>query len=404
MRKTVIFVSLILLCVLMCSCQGEQDTENHSIHGTQNAQSENSSDNGSSDVTPNTPPSQNAPRLSKEFDVVTPFSHGRALVKIKGDDNRFLYIDNEGNVLFELFEDLIACDAKATWTAKTYKSGLMLISDPYGMEWITVCGKDGTLFRAEDYGLSVFSDIAADDGYIIAYGTDKVGILNADLEWIVEPSSDFAKYFPYGYHGTTYYKDHIIYSKVGNVRIDITTGAAEDYRLVDASIFYDDVPENWKAEYDGYYFYINISEVTKEIRLSLDDIQADKIDCEGAKFVNGKAPVVLYENGNHYFSLIDATGALLLEPVLYDGEIAYISISKQYIFVGGKDKKSLSTYDIAGNHIATNDKTTFEHYCSDFVISDDVITFRHFRLAEDGETYIKYYYCYTADFRPLIEE
>ena len=407
MQKAMVFISLFLVCVLLCSCASTQLSQDEELQGTQPTTTDtgvSSIPNASTDDDFDDEETPNIPMLSKELSFVSPFMHRKAFIKVSGVENKTFYIDNTGAVLFEIDANLFDTAGNSYLpTANTYQSGLILISDMYGMHWTAACNQEGAYIEAASLGMTEFSDLAADDGYLIVYGENKVGILDSEFEWVVEPSNTFAKNFPYGIRGTTYYKDYIIYSKVGNARIDVRSGAVESYRLTDATIFYDNIPENWIVESDGYFFYMNIYQVSKQKTLGVEDIQTTmscKLNFKGARFVDGKAPVVLYDNGTNYISLIDRNGSLLMEPVEVEGYIDYISISNRYIYVGCENY-TLSTYDLEGNLVATKGLRDFEHYSTNFTINNDVITFIFYSSDSNGEV-VRKYYCYSPDFRPLI--
>lgn len=128
-----------------------------------------------------------------------------------------------------------------------------------------------------------------------------------------------------------------------------------------------------------------------------------KIDCKGARFVNGKASVVLIKEGptpveTYYrFALIDEKGNLLFDAVAVDDEITYITISKSYIYVGYKSR--FETYTIDGKLLAEADLYA-DNFSTSYRISDDVIIFVKARM--DGENIIRNYYCYTPELVPLF--
>ncbi len=310
-------------------------------------------------------------KINNEIEFGTDYTNGLAFVKVKGDEKNYC-IDKNGNIVFETSAIIFKMDDPAhAYSAITtgFYNNITLISDLFQMNYITICDKTGKLTTAEELGVTYFLDDAFKDGFIITVTKgqkskdDKIGILNHNLEWVIEPSSSIVKSLgmEYGVNiSTRFYHDYILYGVSGSV--DIRTGelSHESYRTkgkhIQASLV-----RYWSAKPDGYYNSDGQLVVDIGNNSELMSIGFATVDIDGAEFVNGKAPIVFSNNTDFIrFSAIDTDGNMDFEPVDFGENIDYIKIDGNYILVVGNQKNYNTTariYDLSGKLISELEPT-----------------------------------------------
>ena len=396
----------ILLCVAGCADKTKSADEADNDVASKNEENVNDSNT--------TVDSGN--KLKGELEFGTNYTNGFAFVKVKGSDKNYC-IDKEGSIVFETDNVIFATETKSAVTTGFYND-IVLISDLYRMNYNTICDITGKITTAEELGSTYFLDDAFKDGYIIAVvegqksKDDKIGVLNSDLEWVVEPSADIVESLgmEYGVRSSTkFYNDYILYGVDGS--IDIRTGEffQDSYRTkgkyVQASL-----TDYWSAKYDGYY--------SSDGQLALD-VSNDQellfygnatVDVDGAEFINGRSPIVFSNNAEwQHFSVIDQNGELQFQPVDFGENIDYIKIDGDYIFVVGDQNNRNTTariYDINGKLFGELDPTVIL-INSQFNMQDGVVrvAFQLYKMDNDGniaEDSIKWVKYFDANAKPLF--
>jgi len=326
-------------------------------------------------------------KIQGEIEFGTDFTNGLAFVKLKNNSKNYC-IDKQGNIVFELDGIIFGNhDSGSRFMADTtgFYNDITLISDPFGIEYITVCDKNGKLTSAEQLGVSYFIENnfvkgAFRDGYIIAVvegeksKDDKVGILNSKLEWVIQPTSDIITNLGLesGPNNSTFvYCDYVLYGVGGSLDIKSGKFSSEGYRTKGKEALALD-PNYWTATNEGYVdekgkVVINVNKYTDFMIHG-----SPKVKMDGAKFINGKAPIAFCTiNGWQQFSLIDTKGELLFNPVDFGESIDYIQTDGEYVFVIGSKKftnKTAKVYDLKGNYICT-----FDSFSSDSNLQNGVI-------------------------------
>ena len=255
----------------------------------------------------------------------TDFSEGKAFIRTAGSDLTYC-IDKEGNVLFTLDGEYIC---------GTYHNGIAFVTCSYGkLAGMTyICTSDGQLITAEDLGGSYFKR-----AHIGAYGRTnenffgdyiliekhtftstptkfELGILNCNLEYVVEPSEELYNVFNESFNNQVLLYGSVIvaipqYSNdwTGSKYLDLRTGVVEtDYDIAISLMNITHESDFWQT---SSYCYIDRRNNT--VALDLNE-QGSNITL--GRFENGQAPITYYDriSQTRYFNIINESGQTLFE-------------------------------------------------------------------------------------------
>ena len=358
----------------------------------------------------------NKNKIQGEIELGTDFTNGLAFVKVKGNDKNYC-IDKSGNILFELDSVVfkIEKDSVSPKSAATtgFYNDIALITDLYQMNYVAVCDKNGKLTTAEQLGVSYFLEDAIKDGYILAVvegekiRTDKIGVLNSKLEWIVEPSLEISKSIgmnSMASHATRFYYNFVLYGIDGSFNVTNGKLSADSFRTKGKEILATSV-EFWSPSESGYQNRNGdvVIDIYGNPNLTMHGGVSVKID--GAKFVNGKAPIVFSDNTDWTrFSLVDIEGDLLFEPVSFGENIDYIQTDGDNILVVGEQTNHGTTarmYDLQGELVGELDPAVIliNSGCN---LQNGVVRISYGVISTDGSKRVQWVKYFNTELKPLF--
>ncbi|MBE6787723.1 MAG: hypothetical protein E7537_05190 [Ruminococcaceae bacterium] len=307
-------------------------------------------------------------KLNGEIEKATAFSNGYAIVKTKEQDSQNFWINKKGEVLAVLPD--VVFKKGQTYAAKISEiaGGFVLVSEADMQPFTILCDIEGNVYKAEDFEVTAFHPDALADGYILTSTAEdgesvKIGVVDSDMMWVLRPSEEHAAVLgSIDLDGakklSSFYKDHLIYGKHGS--FNVKNGDLVSKKLEDAEKEKAANSEYWEFSNGGYGYKIGDKFVTRVNLYKLRDADYTfmTLKVDGAKFVDGKAPLAI---GNHQeqdmFSLINEQGEMVFKPVKFGGPINKIILNSGYILVVGEkgDATILKTYDMKGKSIAKFD-------------------------------------------------
>ena len=285
------------------------------------------------------------------------FSEGLCLVETmdKTGKTHVYCIDKEGNKRFQL-------DGK-------YANETMSSRFHHGLIYLfhagAICDSKGNIIFPSDVGVSNLYHAALEEGYILAdianeYGT-KVGIMNTNFEWVVEPNEELynnfcsksGEYCLDKFHSSSNYcHDGYYYVSKAERFISLKTGEAYNYydrpfELPEEGYICDEYdPENKEQNGDTL---IDLSEYEDDYSVYIFN------------FEDKHAPIIFYNEstGETSFTLIDKTGAFLFDPIItFKGLHDSICFDGNYIILTGKNYPAVQCYDVRGNLVAEKELST----------------------------------------------
>ena len=321
MKKTISLILVIAVMLSLSACGGAKGTT------------------GIGDNTGEPAIKHTGKKIDGEILSASLFSEGLAFVELSQEEGKSYCIDKKGHIVFELDIDL-SIDGDIN---STFINGLAYVNEG-------LCNTTGKVTKPADVGATTFyyaSTLSA--GYILAevvtadYSntSKKLGVLNTNFEWTVEPSADLYNEFAdeYGYSeidnalNTTDYTVGDLYFNVSLEKaLNLKTGEV----IKDKSKIGTPSSSLWilgsgGSQYTGYYLPSESSYLSEE-NLILDLTKNGEV-CSATSFVNGRAAIV-YRNtsaNKYYVTMIDEEGKHLFEPV----ETKYSSVETdgKYILV-----------------------------------------------------------------------
>ena len=360
MKKFVALLLALSVCVSLAGCH--KDTGMDDADRAGNAYGEHGGD-----VDPN------RTKLEGVIKYATVFFYDRAAAQV-GDT--WYCIDKNGGIVFQY-------PSEVTSVTRLFKNGYSLVNAGY-------CDDTGRYTTFQDMGIA---DVDAttcryQGDYLIArvdestYNSKvlKLGILNSDFEWQVEPSVELYEALKRNY-GTTYplrTSQKYVYNEEKDHYVDLTTGKVlkdlpeEDQymiRTVENGVAYD-------ARGNELCTYPEGASVT-----SRDD---------------GTALLVYYSGDKRFFSIADKNGAMLFEPIEalnYPGSRSAVpniaaSLYDEYVVVSEYDGAEAKIYDFSGKLLATltNDTTSGERNRFTYSVSGGMV-----RVQESKHNTYHYY-------------
>ncbi len=328
-------------------------------------------------------------KIQGEIQAATVFKDGLAFVELTGVSNKTYCINKEGNIVFEINEQLSA----ATIIYEEFVNGLAFVNEGF-------YDAAGNFTMPADVGATKFYGQAVSAGYIIAEvitadytsTSKKLGVLDTNFQWTVEPSEELYDAFSKSNGGLAieshlYTQDCVVGDVYYNYNLgktlnlktgEVTKGtSALNIDTSDSSVWY------YGRSPKGYY---NIIDDTLVLDLS------DKGSVSGGtSFVNGRAAILYYneEADRHYVTIIDVAGNHLFEPV--ETKYSSVEFDGEYILV---KERSLGEY---GEVFNDKGEKTWERSATEgkLSLSDGVILVDdcNYSLGVSGQVYMgKSYY------------
>ena len=305
-------------------------------------------------------------KLDEEIEFASDYSEGLAFVRTKS--NQQYFINQAGEIVIDL-------KGVSNLSTTNFVNGLAQI-DKKG----SVCDKSGKITTPESVGATYFYVDALAGGYLIAHIVDanyagtinKLGVLNSDFQWLIEPTEENFKLLvdenselpEMGKSSQNYfYKDFLYIFDLQQFLY------LKDFTL-HTEWEYDNVPETWicwSGSDSAQYTYI-ANDYSENPILELNQISNF---CGSSKFVGDNAVAIFYNPSANqsFFTLIDAKGNFLFEPVkVFDGAIgSYIAFDGNYIALCGSD-----TYKVFDKNGKLMGEMTRQHSYSVPSIADGV--------------------------------
>lgn len=337
-------------------------------------------------------------KINGEIIAASSFSEGLAFVCVDNNQEKTYCINKDGYIVFELDEN-ISINGEIS---DKFTNGFAVLN-AHSTNKNILCDTNGNIKTPEDIGVSNFSELGLEGGYLIVekitsdYSSSKkeMGVMNTNFEWVVDLSESI--YNEIGgiqitplYNNSFFYND-ICYFDYCEKCLNLKTGEVSynvDFEL----------PSNlWQSYTDCTYRDYNENTV-------LDLSNVDNLTNVG-KFIKGKAPVKFYneQSGTYFFTLINETGEFLFEPIEAD-KIANISFDGEYIVIIGdivRSNKNLKCYDTNGTLLGQLDTSTIaKNYSYTCEVSDGVITV--WASYNNLQTYSSKCYYFNPDFTELF--
>lgn len=356
---------LLVLCILVSLSACVRGTENSAIDNSQESTIK-----------------HNSKKIRGEIVAASVFSEGLAFVELLEEKGKTYCIDQNGNIVFELNIDLsINGDIYANFI-----NGLAYVNEGF-------CDTTGKVTTPADIGATRFYYVSTlSSGYILAdvvtsdySNTDKkLGVLNTDFEWCVEPTeylyNEFADEDGYlqissAINTPDYVVGELYYNHSLEKALNLRTGEViknkESLGTPNSSLW---LKGSDGVQYTGYYLPDDSSYLDDD-RLVLD-LTKDGVVCSATSFVNGKAAIV-YHNisaNKYYVTMIDESGEHLFEPVETkynvvetDGKYILVSDTK----IGSGDHAEV--FNDKGQKTGEIDVSADSSMSYDFYIGDGVI-------------------------------
>ena len=348
MKKLAIsrFVLLLLTTSIMifslgaCSKINSQEPTSH--NGINKEETENK------DAKPGNENTVRFEKLDEQIETASDYSEGLAFVRTKFKQQYFINKNGE-----------IVIDLKGTSDLATtnFINGFAEI-DQNG----SVCDKNGNITNPESVGATYFYCDALAGGYLIAHTIDanyagtinKLGVLDLNFEWIIEPTEENFKLLAgedkklpeLGKSSQNYfYKDYLYVCDLQQFLY------LKDFTL-HTGWGYDNIPETWtcwSGRDSAQYTYI-ANDYAENPVLELNGIPNF---CGSSEFVGCNAVTIFYNQSANqsFFTLIDAKGDFIFDPVkAFDGAVGpYIVFDGNYIVLCGTNE--YKSFDKNGNLI-----------------------------------------------------
>ncbi|MBQ9355252.1 MAG: hypothetical protein IJT84_06200, partial [Clostridia bacterium] len=241
-----------------------------------------------------------------------------------------------------------------------------------------ICNKKGKITYPKDVGVTAFSDIAFNGGYILvekvtsdySFTKKEFGIMNFSFDWVVEPSENLYRIIEnsqnnidyYIYNGYLYYSNDCIFNTENNLCLDIKAGKLSELK----TDMFTDETDFWRAEVSqenskdsGCLYFFDLFNNQK---LKIEDKNLNMPNAYlSFRFTNNHCPIGFYneESDTSYLTLTDKTGKYLFNPVkfsdrgigkcFFDGET--ILATNLYSNENGINTwlTKMKTYDTKGN-------------------------------------------------------
>ena len=341
MKKVVsLLLVLSLVMLLFSACSQETDSGSRKKSNRVTTTGNNSdqwSDKWGSDDSPQTEYLEKIDATS--FVAATNFVNGRAAVA-KSKAGPVYIIDKKGNILYEF-------DLPGEKISLLTEMGQFFLVNQSGR--IGLINQEGKLVWDEDIGVSTFYGVAAEDGYILAEQvvatfdstTRKLGVLDKNFNWIVEPTEEMYEQIPlnnYIYSDYYYHKEYL-YRKENNNFLNILTGEVVEYCDVD----FEHPSTSWTWTYDK-----TIVDPSNNVKIDLSQYANPyhrSVFKDGLSFI-------AFANGEletYFFTLLKEDGTFAFEPIdICANNISWFDYDSNVIVVEGDWSDKIKSFDTTG--------------------------------------------------------
>lgn len=333
------------------------------------------------------------------------FSEGLAFIRLDDSYEKTYCINKKGEVVFTL---------EGNYQCGTFHNGYAFVYDSpeYNVTNVYLCDTEGNLTSPADLGATSFVRVPYISGsqpyhcffgdYILVIhtnstftgSTDELGILNCDLEYIVEPSAKlFDLYQNYYKHSNTKYYDGYLY-RDGRY-LDLRTGQEG----TDLNNMYAEMNIQFQSDFWNFSSTKYIDQRNNSTAIDLSQYK-ETLDKAGS-FENGTASLLFRSESatgvKYYFTIIDEDGQFKFDP--YELPYATYSIytdKNNYLLVkktNTREGYTLSMYLFDESGIVAQVEKEYNGTYSFVSITDDVIRVNTFGNGN---------YFYTLDFEPLF--
>ena len=369
MKKAFISILVAIICLYCVSCANNATTES----GSESVRYD-------QDQTDIKAPISNTDQKNKldmsKFESVTahPFSEGKAIVHCWYKTNNVYHtseycIDKNGNILFSIENPAIQYTPTGFYNGITSISGVS--ETPY------LCDSSGHIIKPEDIGGTAFlidtmyvSHHTLEmfkDGYILiertttdfAGSTTELAIINADLDLIVDFSTELFELYKEKYKPYCEYYNGYLYRGLTSTDpndpcvLDLNTGK----ELSDPMAWAQKIPLEYRLKREvstGYYFDCFDDNGSPVIDLSkYKDTISDM-----SNFGNGTANISFISNDKTFFTAINVKGEFLFDPIEVSGALSDIDYDiihcDEHFLVcsyGDRGNKFVTLFDKTGNII-----------------------------------------------------
>ncbi len=341
------------------------------------------------------------------------FSDGFALVGLEGDKEKTYCINEKGEIVFEVNKYIF--DNEGNTNGDRVIGDFATISTSSAYKEKDIIDLNGKVTTPADVGATTFYDLKTTlgNGYIIAdmvsgdyQGTvKKLGVMNTNFEWVVEPNESLYATFEKeledsrSSNSNNFVKDDIYYYTDLGMGLNFKTGEVVtnvDFKVIAPSSSWYVAHNGSSGTYAGYCIPF-----TNEEAIDL----SSKSNLVGAsEFANNKACLV-YKNDDlkkYYITMIDEQGNHLFEPVETDCSIVetdgeYIVASKRMNL--SDETQYIETFNSKGEKLGQLDLTQYGsdlHYWAH--IRDGVVVVN---ARNDAITITKHLY-FDTSLKPLF--
>ena len=413
-----LLLALILLIGILCGCGSNDSTLRDDDDDDDRRPSASTPQNEPTDpinipTTPRTPtepvipdaPSTPSSKIDmSKISEANDFSEGLAFVKLSDIKDKTFCINKDGEIIFTL---------EGNYNCGTFHNGIAFVYDvmQYGKVDVLICDETGKLTSASDLGATAFVTIPYLYGaqsydchfgdYILvekttstfAGSTDELGILNCDLEYVVEPSEGLFKLY------RNYYKNQLTaycdgYLILDHRYLNLRNGEeGDDIEQMYQNIQLQNQSDLWTYKNSKY---IDIRDNVTKIDLT----QYEETLYRVGSFENGTAPLLFRSVGasgyQYYFTILGEDGQFAFDPQPISSEYSIIRENNTYLLwnkTNTREGFNLSILLFDENGILEQYETEFSgSYC--FVsLSDQIVRIDPY----NGQNFY-----YTQDFEPLF--
>lgn len=295
------------------------------------------------------------------------FSGGYTFVEYSDDDIAYHCIDTDGNVVFQLDQDLFSqCPTPDFYNGYAFLDWVHQ-EDTDGNTFYTeaILDTDGNLVFPSDVGAEKFCGEALEGGFIIVEVWDrsvtpidhKLGVMNTNFEWVYAPTVEL--YNEFGgiseISSTSTYYANVLY--LGRNRYwDLLTGEITD------TVSFSTPSDKWDPESKGEF-----EDWLYDTMLDLEELDGFDNLYSTQYFHNGKVLVIFYDSGVFSVTLVDEKGMILFTPIQlsedYDNfSQSLLGFDGNYLLVHDTTNGVMCTYDCAGNIVGTLDTSSLGSY------------------------------------------
>lgn len=409
-----LLLTLVLFISILCGCDGNgstlRDDENDDDRPTASTPKEDPpvptdptvpTDPDNPDV-----PSQPTNKINmSQISDTNDFSEGLAFVKLDGSREKTYCINKKGEIVFAL---------DGNYNCGTFHNGIAFIynSMQYGVTDVYICDTEGNLTSPADLGATSFMtapfstsaqsyDCFCGDYILVskttstfAGSTYELGILNCDLEYIVEPSVELSELYTNHYKTrSTKYYDGYLYQD--DRYLNLRTGEEGfDLQTMYSSILIQNPSDMWNHQ-DHVY------KDERDNSIQIDLTQYDETLYRAGAFENGTAPLIFRSEGasgyQYFFTILGEDGQLLFDPYTLSAEYSIVREGNTYLLWIKHNtregyKLSMLLFDESG--MQKQYEAEFPGSQCFISMADDVIRINTYT---DGG-----YFYYTKDFEPLF--